>query len=190
MDFEKAHQILNKLRGVFVDEGLPTIHIQKYSRRPKSVSDIKGYNQYVDADIYIFREEVAYLMSLDDPAAESRIVKLIMETPLDGTPQEEGRSGYSHCCEDREDGLQTGLYRYCIMRHNQKCDIVMDLAILLGKKSFAQKTLMCYKDSMHMYPVKTEYISTTYCKIWYDSSDKDAAQNKYDEAVENGVFQK
>ena len=192
LDFGKAHEILNKLRDVFVNKGLQK---SRYSL----VSELKGYNEYVDADVYIFREEVTYLMSLDDPAAENRIVKLIMETPLDGRALDEGYCDHNDASEKAVTGGENvWLYCYCIKRNNQKCDIAMDLAILHGNQTLAKKVLLYYKDNMHIeqggttssMEIKGEQIVVTHSRgyIWYDSSDKDAAQKRYDEAVKNGVF--
>lgn len=194
LDFDKAHQILNELRRVFVDEGLPKAY-------GDLVSEIKGYNEYVEADIYIFREEVTYLMSVDDPAAEKRILKLIMETPLDGRALDEGYCDYYDACEESvTGGEKVWLYCYCIKRNNQKCDIVMDLAMLYENQSLAKKVLTFYKDNMHIekggygeaLTIKGKRINFdgNHGYIWYDSSDKEAAQKRYNEAVKNEVFTK
>lgn len=200
LDFGKAHEILNKLRDVFVNEGLPkAYHCQ--------VAEIKGYQAYVDADIYIFREEVTYLMGLDDPAAENRILKMIMETPLDGRKLDEGYCSYYDACEESvTGGEKVWLYSYCIKRNNQKCDIVIDLSILYNNKTLAKKVLSYYKDNMHIeigghdysyddnvkriiVKGKTIKVDGNHGYIWYDSADKDAAQKRYNEAVKNGVFE-
>ncbi len=200
-DFGKAHEILNELRDVFVKEGLPKAYYCE-------VSEIKGYRDYVDADIYIFREEVTYLMGLNDPAAESRILKLIMETPLDGRRLDEGYCS-AHDAYERSvtGGEKVWLYSYCIKRNNQKCDIVMDLSILNEKQSIAKKVLLYYKDNMHIQKAGHDYsyddyklrinikgktikVDGDHGYIWYDSEDKDAAQKRYNDAVKNGVFKK
>lgn len=191
-DFEKAHSILGQLREVFVNQGLPHSYY-------KLVSDIYGYQNYVDADIYIFREEAAYLMSLNDSNTQNRILKLIMETPLDGRQLDEGYCDYYDAQEQSvTGGEKVWLYFYCLKRINQKCDIVLDLAILNGNQSLAKKVLSFYKDNMHIeagssgnkITVKGKTISVdgNHGYIWYDSADKDAAKKRYDEAVKNGVF--
>ena len=77
----------------------------------------------------------------------------------------------------------------------------MELAVLQGNQSLAKKVLMYYKDNMHVeegadFEDKTMMIKGKRIElkalgegyIWYDSSDKDAAKKRYDEAVKNGVF--
>ena len=189
LDFGKAHEILDKLRDVYVNEGL-----RKAS-----------YQAYVDADIYIFREEVTYLMGLDDPNADKRILKLITETPLDGRKMDEGYCSFYDVIEEFGGSL-VWLYSYCIKRNNQKCDIVMDLSIINGNKTLAKKVLSYYKDNMHIergdefdwdsnltktgiYNGKKVTFNGDNAYIWYDSADKDAAQKKYNEAVKNGMFE-
>lgn len=194
LDFDKAHQILKILRDVFFNEGLPGAYWDR-------LSEMKGYDEYVQADIYIFREEVTYLMSLEDPAVENRIIKLIMETPLDGTALNEGYCSRYLAEEAESRGVKVWLYHYCLERYNRKCDIVMELAVLQGNQSLAKKVLMYYKDNMHVeegadFEDKTMMIKGKRIElkalgegyIWYDSSDKDAAKKRYDEAVKNGVF--
>lgn len=198
LDFGKAHEILEKLRNEFVNEGLP-------KAQNCQVTSIKGYQAYVDADIYIFREEATYLMGLDDPAAEPRILKMIMETPLDGRKLDEGHCSFYDALEDNGDGNKVWLYSYCIKRNNQKCDIVMDLSILHNNKTLAKKVLSYYKDNMHIVDDrywnfdddvlrinvkgKTIIVDGDHGYIWYDSADKDAAQKKYNEAVKDGMFE-
>ncbi len=138
-------------------------------------------------------------MGLDDPAAENRILKMIMETPLDGRKLDEGYCGYYDACEESvTGGEKVWLYSYCIKRNNQKCDIVIDLSILYNNKTLAKKVLSYYKDNMHIerggydsriiVKGKTIKFDGNHGYIWYDSADKDAAQKRYDEAVKNGVF--
>lgn len=208
LDFGKAHEILDKLRDVFVNEGLP-------KAQNCQVTSIKGYQAYVDADIYIFREEATYLMGLNDPTAEKRILKLIMETPLDGSHLAEGYCSYNVTSEDMDEGRPVWLFAYCIKRNNQKCDIVLDLSIINESKTLANKVLSCYKDNMHIeqggrdYSIdgeikwenvrfkdktikvkgKTIKVDNNHGYIWYDSADKDAAQKKYNEAVKDGMFE-
>ena len=110
---------------------------------------------------------------------------------------EEGHYEYWDVIDSSVTGMKNWLCSYCIKRYNQKCDIVMDLAMLYGNKSLAKKVLTIYKDNMHFecslygdtrtIHGKTMEIEGGY--IWYDSSDKDAAQKRYNEAVKNGVFE-
>ena len=200
LEFGEAHKILDKLRDVFVNDGLSKLR----DGNQYMVVDIKGYKNYVDADLYIFREEVAFLMGLDSPDAETKIFKLLLDTPLDGTKLPEGKCEEYAATEGEylyynQKGEKVWLYHYCIERFNQKCDIIVDLSILLGKQQLAAKALSYYKEDMviehadvfHTVKVKTKN-GTVEIKdsgyIWYDTRSKDAAQKKYDEAVKNGVF--
>lgn len=203
LEFGEAHKILDKLRDVFVNDGLSKLGTSYY-QDPCLVVDIKGYKNYVDADLYIFREEVAFLMGLDSPDAETKIFKLLLDTPLDGTKLPEGKCEGVAAAEGRyynnfNKGERVWLYHYCIDRFNQKCDIIVELSILLGKQQIAAKALSYFKEDMMIehadifqtVKVKTkngtvEINDSGY--IWYDTRSKDAAQKKYDEAVKNGVF--
>lgn len=204
LDFVKAHEILNKLRDVFINDGLSKLGTLK-SQPPCMVVDIKGYKNYVDADLYIFQEEVAFLLGLDNPDAETKIFKLLLDTPLDGTKLPEGECERVAAAEGKyynnsNKGEKVWLYHYCIDRFNQKCDIIIDLSILLCKQKIAAKALLYFKEDMmiehadYFDNVKittkngiVEIKDSGY--IWYDTRSKDAAQKKYDEAVKNGVFE-
>ena len=199
LEFGEAHKILDKKRNYYVDHG---------SGDDKDVYDYyfkegkwPGFQEYVDADVYIFREEVTYLMNIDDPNVENRIFKLLMEMPMDGTPLDEGYHDDDIVeMEYLPASRQAWTYYYCIKRYNEKCNIILDLSILLGKQSMAKKVLSYYKDNMHIEkaykgdkitvkgkPFKFE--KSYSCYVWYDTDDKAAAQKKYDEAVKNGAFE-
>lgn len=193
LEFGEAHKILNKRRESYVKKGLDYSFTGEWNT-------MTGYQEYVDADIYIFREEVTYLMSIDDPNAENRIFKFLLETPMDGTHLDEGYHDY-HIVSypEKRDNRLVWTYYYCIKRYNEKCNIILDLSILNGKQSMAKKVLTYYKDNMHIergfigdkITVRGKpftFEKNLCCYVWYDTDDKAAAQKKYDEAVKNGVF--
>ena len=197
LEFGEAHKILDKKRDYYVEHGLKETAWGQYNT-------MTGYQEYVDADIFIFREEVTYLMSMDDPNVENRIFKLLMEMPMDGTLLDEGYQDYDIVSSpSNPTSRQAWTYYYCIKRYNEKCNIILDLSILFEKQSLAKKVLSYYKDNMHIEDtgegkkitvrgksIKMEppHYGIYVCYVWYDTADKDAAQKKYDEAVKNGLF--
>lgn len=173
-DYVKAHQILDKLKDRFVKKGLP--ELTNWWNTP-NISDLTGYQDYVDADMYIFREEVTYLLSLDDPAANSRIIKLLMETTqFYGTAPEEGKHIMSEGWNEYVNPYW--MYYYCLLRYNQKCDVILEMSILFKNESLAKSILSSYKETIHV----VDHV------VHFDNKDRDNASRKYYEAVNNGVF--
>ncbi len=190
-DYEAAHVILNKLREKALKSGW------SYGEWLNG-NHMDDYRNYEMADIAIFKEEASFLMGLDDPSAENRIIKLIIETPIDGIAMSEGfiYSDEAYHIKSKNYG-DAGVYARCIYRFNQKCDIAIELSILFKNKSLAKRVLALYKDNIYAHAADyDETISVKGKKVvlhetgyaWYDTTDKDAAQKKYDEAVKNGVF--
>lgn len=173
-DYVKAHEILDKLQDKFVKKGLPKL--TSWWDSPK-ISELPGYQDYADADMYIFREEATYLMGLDDPAVNSRIIKLLTETPFYGKPAEENEHIASEGYNEHYNPYW--MYYYCLKRYNQKCDVLLDLSILFKNESLAKSVLSFYKETMHV----------NSHEVQFDNQDKNRAAEKYEEAVRKGVFE-
>ena len=191
LEFVKAHQIVKNLRNEALENG-----IDKWKKKKRY------YSKYEVADIYVFNEEASYLLSLDDPLSEKRILKLILETSIDGAPTNEGQCKYGVAFNILNSADEAGVYARGLSRFNRKCDIAMDLAIVFKNQSLAKSVLVLYKDELHAvlgdnYSGRKEAVANVRGKkimvgnegyAWYESNSKNAAQKKYNEAVKNGVF--
>lgn len=172
LDFAVAHEILDKLRTSAVK--IPLV-FGKVSTK---------YNEYESADMYIFKQECAYLMESGLDGAEKMIIKLISDTPFDGTKINEGDyEGYDIYNNLSNDKGKESLYLHCINRFNKKCDYALEIANTLNKKELMGDLIGLYKDNMIF--EKTKRYKETWSSIKYESRDQDAAKSRYNLTFRN-----
>lgn len=147
-DFDAAHKFLDRMK--------------------EDVEDWASNEKFQEAEDYVFNYEVNALISQNSEEANTRIIYLLNEIPIEGTKQPIGEtsfhgSNYGNSCN----------------RFNIKLNKILELAISTGNQDIAKKILPLYKEDEHR-----DYTSIT----GYNYDTRDAAQAKYDEAVANGAF--
>ena len=140
-DFDAAHKFLDRMK--------------------EDVEDWASNEKFQEAEDYVFNYEVNALISQNSEEANTRIIYLLNEIPIEGTKEPVGTitvsSEYGESCS----------------RYNIKLNKILELAISVGNQDIAKKLLPLYKEDQIMPHVTVEAYT-------YDS--RDAAQAKYDEA--------
>ena len=142
-DFDAAHKFLDRLK--------------------EEVIDWSSDHKYQEAEEYIFNYEVNALVSQNSEEANTRIIYLLNEIPIEGTKQPIGVTSHYYGSD----------YGNSCNRFNIKLNKILELAISTGNQDIAKKILPLYKEDEHR-----DYTSIT----GYNYDTRDAAQAKYDEA--------
>ena len=134
----------------------------KFLDRMKEEADDWESNQKVqEAEDYIFNNEVNALISQNSEEANTRVIYLLNEIPIEGTKPSIGEitsgSAYGESCS----------------RFNIKLNKILEVAISTGNQDIAKKILSMYKED--------ETISD-FQVAGYTYDSKEEAQRKYDEA--------
>ena len=141
-DFDAAHKFLDRLK----DE----------------IDDRASKEKYQEAEDYVFNYEVNALVSQNSEEANTRIIYLLNEIPIEGTKQSIGT-------------ISAGTdYGISCNRFNIKLNKILELAISMRNQDIAKKLLPLYKED--------EVISDPYRVSAYTYDTRDAAQAKYDKA--------
>lgn len=108
---------------------------------------IEKNNGNDDDKDYVFNAEMLYLTSLGTEEAANRIVYLLAEYQIPGTPIQFRREYYNGKQRDDAEKYFVGLAKF-----NQRCDNVIDMAIAQGNKSLAKKIVGFYKQEFTLNP--------------------------------------
>ena len=95
---------------------------------------------------YVFNAEMLYLTSVNTEEASNRIIYLLAEYQIPGTPVREIENS-------RYDGeLYEGANKYIegVTRFNKRCDNVIDMAIAQGNENLARKIIPLYKGDINV----------------------------------------
>ena len=135
---------------------------------------------------YVFNAEMLYLTSLNTEEASNRIIYLLAEYQIPGTPvHQDGQF-------DEKAGTYKDAKKYVegIKRFNKRCDNVLDMAIAQKNVQLANKILPLYKQDIKYaeskYRGEGHYIKISKNPFTWDS--KNAAEEKVFQ-VEDKVFQ-
>ena len=143
-DFDAAHKFLDRLK--------------------EEVIDWSSDHKYQEAEEYIFNYEVNALVSQNSEEANTRIIYLLNEIPIEGTKQPIGVTSHYYGSD----------YGNSCNRFNIKLNKILELAISTGNQDIAKKILPLYKEDENRDGIN--HITG------YSYETKDAAQAKYDEA--------
>lgn len=172
-DFEKAHQTLKAYSKnysyVLKANG---DRLRYYSERGRVIA---AATEYMDAVAYIYCAEARYLMAEGGENAQKRMVFLFNEIPLIGQKLPSG----THIDHDDFNLAYISLYLLYAQTNNRLCDTVFDIALNMGDKRLASIALSHYLDIPSAEEKKD---------ITYSSETKDAAKERFEEAVNNGLF--
>ena len=135
---------------------------------------IEKNNGSDDDKDYVFNAEMLYLTSLGTEEASNRIVYLLAEYQIPGTPVKWGVE--YHNGKQREDAEK---YVAGLAKFNQRCDNVIDMAIAQGNESLARKIVGFYKEEFRFEEAPSEEYVFVFQPNWHS---KEAAIEKISEA--------
>lgn len=167
-DFEAAHQFLDH-------------YYNKYMERYGKASDYESYgvsevrSVYQSAANYIFKQEMMYLISDGSEQAADKVLYLLTEIPVEGTPHPEGQYGWNMIREDCEKAKDHTTYCKWVANYNANCNQIIDLAISQNNNYLAKKALMMYKQNIVHEKTKDEYGRMQDYLVKYTWADKEAA---------------
>lgn len=153
-----------------------------------------------EAEDYIFNEEIHYLASLNEEQANNRIVLILNQQTVEGLEAQEGTCLGKRVAElyfnHIEESLPTEIksfkeYISWCGNHNSRCNTLLNIAIACGNENLAKKIIHLYRKDPELL-LKNEKKESGY--LYYDvyahysNASRDAAQQKYDEAVKSGAF--
>lgn len=98
---------------------------------------------------YVFNAEMLYLTSLGTEEASNRIVYLLAEYQIPGTPVTESTDTGSGARDSVYDELKK--YIVGVTRFNKRCDNVLDMAITQGNEQLCKKIISLYKQDIEWY---------------------------------------
>ncbi len=186
-DFDAAREFVEKMK-VIKTAAESNDDDTKRSALEKSISE---------AEEYIFSSELNALASMNDPQATTRIILILNEYKVEGTPVTEGTVIGNDCYINREDyaeGKNDDYKKYMqgVSKFNLKCDRILDIAIACGNKDLAEKILRLIRQDATFYykPSSSSPEDENYKDVYahYTNESQNAAKKKYEEAVRDGVF--
>jgi hypothetical protein len=179
-DFTLAHELLNQLESDYIS----------YEGGYKDKKE-KKRKRYEDTFDYVFNEEAMYLCSEGDKESIDRITFLLSSIPISGVAIPEGTVYRSNASDLSEETVKNNEeYTIYAIKFNQKCDILIDLAISNNNFMLIQKILPLYKSVPD--PIKHDYliINEEYHteKVTYSNDAVMDARIKVNNAIKDGVF--
>lgn len=145
-DFEAAHELLEEMRG-----------------KPDYE---KAYDE-------VFNAEALYLCANGDKSSLDRVVFLLSSVPIEGTPVPEGTAFKDrYDMRKMEDGHN--LYIRSVTKYNQKCNMLIDLAISKHNEGLAERIMPLFK----AVPMSLENVSDSVQTMQYSWADRDRAKEK------------
>jgi len=171
-NFEKAHEILDEYyKDLIKNNNSDLYHASdKYSERYWAAAD------------HIYKAEMNYLLSENDPEANKRMIYTLANMNIVGDVVKDGEHiSYNqiHRCEN---------YSTFTKRYNRICDEILKIAIFYKNQDMAEQIIKLYKqdnDFEHEWCGKTDKYIAHITNSW---SSRDAAQKKLQEAIDNGEF--
>ena len=171
LDFEAAHKILDKIT---TKDSWWDGHTSK--------EDI------IAATDYIFNAETLYLTSQNTEEANTRVVYLLSELPIEGRADPEGAK--IELTDDLSDDGGFTAYRSYVNRFNSKCLSILNTAISVGNKEVAEKIIPMIKEDANMVKKMEKINDREYEEsyVHYTTDSKDNTKRLYVKAVQEGKF--
>lgn len=195
-DFEKAHQILDQIQEDYLSES-------------NSFDKVDKKDKYEKAFDYVFNAEAMYLCARGDKQSIDRIVFLVSEIPVEGTPIIEGTKYKPTMYTSYKFSESHDIYIRYATRVNQKCDNMIDLAISNHNYYLVEKILPLYKKIPEAVIIERDkdaeqkelnkkkkqgYHSIVITPLYkehtmsYSDADRKRAVEKINKAIDDGVF--
>ena len=128
---------------------------------------------------YVFNAEMLYLTSLGTEEASNRIIYLLAEYQIPGTPIRDGAGSYVY---DGELYEEANKYVEGVSRFNKRCDNVVDMAIAQGNIDLAKKIINLYKADINVNYNSKSSRDIDFGDPTFNYISKKTAQAKLDEA--------
>ncbi len=192
--FDAAYSILEKKREEFekfkennqlvikkVDKGIFSDDVSyDKSNQEKYDAMVKNYEEGMD---YVFNAEMLFLASQNTEEASNRILYLLAEYHIPGTPTAPNGE-YNHEAYDGAKKYVEGISRY-----NNRCNSVLDMAIAQKNEKLAHSVVKIMKQNvdvssddgtLHLFEVSSKGVNNT---------DIDKAKKKLEDAIKSGAFE-
>ena len=174
-DFDAAYSILEKKREKF----------EKYKEEDSNDLDVDAMvKNYEDGMDYVFNAEMLYLTSQNTEEASNRILYLLAESEIPGTPTTAGR------IYEERDYENAKKYIEGIARFNNRCNSVLDMAIAQKNEKLANGVVKLMKQNVDIESENSTSISP-YLRVsskGVNNTDIDLAKKKLDDAIKSGAF--
>ena len=137
------------------------------------LEDMQGTKDYEKAYDEVFNAEALYLCANGDKSSLDRVVFLLSSVPIEGTPVPEGTAFKDrYDMRKMEDGHN--LYIRSVTKYNQKCSMLIDLAISKHNEGLAERIMPLFK----AVPMSLENVSDSVQTMQYSWADRDRAKEK------------
>lgn len=133
---------------------------------------------------YVFNAEMLYLVSQNTEETSNRVLYLLAEYQIPGTPVSPGAEYLD------EDYRSVKKYMEGISRYNNRCNSVLSLAISQRNETLARKVIELFKQNVDVRIEHTGIENIEISEKGYNNTDKDAAKKRLEEAIEQGAFNK
>ena len=157
-DFEKAHEILNQHYAKY---------LEAYRRNPRKMD--YSTKSYWQAAHHIYKAEMQYLLPLNDPEANNRLIYTLQSM------NEIGRKPIANKSYGYDEYPEIEAYDKFTAGYNSLCNDMLDIAITYNNRDMAKRLLNLYKDDVVKIDNKKHIYTVT-------SASRDNAKEKYDEA--------
>jgi len=185
-DFESAHIILNKMLDNYHNKEVTpysdswlSSNDRHYKEKAEKEEMLKAYKEGVD---YVFNAEVLYLCSLGDKESLDRIVFLLSELEIEGSPIPEGEYKGIHLTSESK--IKHSEYISSVSSFNSKCNKIIDLSIARHFYGLVERIIPLYKTI----PDEIDPYSWGGKSMKYTDVDKEKAMEKVNNAIDSGVF--
>ena len=174
-DYATAHEILDKL------------HMQAIAKNSNltlygPLEANRSLEVFWAAADHIYKSEMMYLIEMQDPAANMRLINtLAMMNVIGEKPTSSIVKDYFLSGKNRN-------YSIFITRYNRLCDEILNTSIIYNNKEMAKAVLNLYKDDCVFLGAKSH---SDHSESWhFDMTpvSKPAAMKKYKEAIANGLL--
>ena len=173
-DFDAAYSILEKKREKF----------EKYKEEDSNDLDVdEMVKNYEDGMNYVFNAEMLYLTSQNTEEASNRILYLLAESEIPGTPTTAG--GQYNSDRDYENAKK---YIEGIARFNNRCNSVLDMAIAQKNEKLANGVVKLMKQNVDVEKESTGLRTLSVSSKGVNNTDIDLAKKKLDDAIKSGAF--
>lgn len=197
LDFDAAHDILSVYRDQYAEA--------------RAKDDISGREEresaqekYFNAFDYVYKAETQHILSeMEGEERKSKIIFMLEGIPVEGEKYPEGLCDYEVARRGDwgEEGIPLDAYIIWVQHYNQLCSNIMTLAISKKDQELAKAILLQFADNVEaitsgsggkssgrFIDVDGVRVDGYHGYIKYTSADRDAAQKKYERAVEMGAF--
>lgn len=119
---------------------------------------------------YVFNAEMLYLVSQNTEETSNRVLYLLAEYQIPGTPVSPGAEYLD------EDYRSVKKYMEGISRYNNRCNSVLSLAISQRNETLARKVIELFKQNVDVRIEHTGIENIEISEKGYNNTDKDAAK--------------